>query len=122
MDFRFIHVYPVANLDVKAVARQIAKIFPSCKVDVRRPFRHDGRIEQARITDAKQPFDRQPKQPEGMMPLYDGFVLRRMFAEMIPAAQAGHMHIIFTDLLTCTFSEDDWRYHGRAVVCGTPSI
>jgi hypothetical protein len=122
LDFRFIHVYPVANLDAKAVVRQIAKIFPSCRVDVRRPFRHDGRIEQARITDAKQPFDRQPKQPEGMMPLYDGFVLQRMFAEMIPAAQAGHMHIIFTDLLTCTFSEDDWRYHGRAVVCGTPSI
>ena len=57
-----------------------------------------------------------------MMPLYDGFVLQRIFAEMIPAAEADHVHIIFTSLLTCTFSEDDWRYHGRTVICGTPSI
>jgi hypothetical protein len=57
-----------------------------------------------------------------MMPLFDGFVLQRIFAEMIPAEEADHVHIIFTSLLTCTFSKDDWRYHGRAVVCGTPSI
>lgn len=122
MDFRFIHVYPDASIDAKAVARDIAKIFPACKVDIRRPFRHDDRIERARITDTKQPFERQPKQPSGMMPLYDGFVLQRIFAGAIAAKEAGHMHIIFTDLLTCTFSEEDWRYHGRAVVCGTPSI
>jgi hypothetical protein len=24
--------------------------------------------------------------------------------------------------MTCTFAEDDWRYHGRAIICGTPSI
>jgi hypothetical protein len=24
--------------------------------------------------------------------------------------------------LTCTFSEDDHRYHARAIICGTPSI
>jgi hypothetical protein len=24
--------------------------------------------------------------------------------------------------LACTFSEDDWRYHARTVVCGTPAI
>jgi hypothetical protein len=32
------------------------------------------------------------------------------------------VHIISTDLLTCTFSEDDWRYHARAIICGTPTI
>lgn len=122
MDFRFIHVYRDAHLDAKAVVYQIAKIFPGCKVDVRSPFRHDSRIELARIADTKQPFERQPKQPEEMMPLYDGFVLQRIFAEAIPGKEADHVHIIFTSLLTCTFSEDDWRYHGRAVVCGTPSI
>jgi len=57
-----------------------------------------------------------------MMPLYDGFVLQRLLAEPIPDAERDHLHLIFTSLLTCTFSEDDWRYHGRAVVCGTPSI
>jgi hypothetical protein len=57
-------------------------------------------------------------------PLYDGFVMQRVFAEMIPNSEMSleHIHIIFTALLPCTFSEDDWRYHGRAVICGTPSI
>jgi hypothetical protein len=44
---------------------------------------------------------------------------------MITSAEnsIAHIHIIFTSLLTCTFNEDDdWRYHGRAIICGTPSI
>lgn len=103
------------------MVRKIEKIFPSCKVDARRPFQYDDLIEHARISDLKQPFEKQPKTID-MMPLYDGFELQRIFAETIPAREADHMHMIITDLLTCTFSEDDWRYHGRAVVCGTPSI
>lgn len=122
MDFRFIHVYSNASIDAKAVAGEIAKIFPTCKVDARCPFGHDDRIEQARITDIKQPFEKQPRQATDMMPLYDGFVLQRIFAESIPAKEADHVQIIFTRLLACTFSEDDWRYHARAIVCGTPSI
>jgi hypothetical protein len=125
LDFRSIHVHPDAHVDAKAVAGEIAKVFPGCKVSIKRPFLYDDRIEQARISDLKQPFEKQPKQPEDMMvmmPLYDGFVLQRIFAEMIPDKEADHVHIVFTDLLTCTFSEEDWRYHGRAVVCGTPSI
>jgi len=121
LNFRYIHVYSNAGFDTKAVANEIAKTFPKCKVDVRKPFQYDDRIEYARISDLKQPFERQPKQPEIAMPLYDGFVLQRIFAEMIPV-ESDHVHIIFTSLLTCTFSENDWRYHGRAVVCGTPSI
>lgn len=118
----------VAALDAKTVAGEIAKIFPSCKIDIRPPFKYDNNmIEQARIADIKQPFEKQSKQKQdGMMiPLYDGFVLQRLFAEMIPSAEISlaHVHIIFTSLLTCTFSEDDdWRYHGRAIICGTPSI
>jgi len=122
LNFRFINIYPNANIDAKAVAGAIAKILPSCKADVRRPFRHDERIENARISDLKQPFERQPIDTDDAKPFYDGFVLQRILAETIPAAEADHLHIIFTDLLTCTFSEEDWRYHGRAVVCGTPSI
>ncbi len=122
MDFRFIHVYTDLSIDSGIVAKEIVKIFPSCEVDVRPAFRYDERIERARIRDTKQPFERQPKQTSGTMPLYDGFLLHRIFAEMIPAAEADHVHIIFTGLLTCTFSEEDWHYHARAVVCGTPSI
>lgn len=122
MDFRTIHVYCNSGLDARAVAKEIAKVFPHCKVDVRPPFRYDDRVKHAMISDMKQTFERQPKQPAVAMPLYDGFVLQRIFAEMIPARESDHVHIIFTSLLTCTFSEEDWRYHGRAVVCGTPSI
>src|SRR3712207_1472935 len=57
-------------------------------------------------------------------PHYDGFVMQSIFAEMIPNSEMSldHIHIIFTALLPCTFNEEDWRYHGRAVICGTPSI
>jgi hypothetical protein len=122
LDFRHIHVYSNAGLDVKAVVKEITKIFPRCKVDVKRPFKYDDRVELARISDLKQPFERQPEQHAGVMTLYDGFVLQRIFEEMILASEADHVHIIFTGLLMCTFSEEDWRYHGRAVICGTPSI
>jgi hypothetical protein len=121
LDFRTVHVYSHKDVDAKAVARRIVKIFPRCKVDVRRPFQYDSRIERAMISDLKQPFEKQPK-PNGTILLYDGYELQRIFVEMIPAKEAGHVHVIFIDLLTCTFSEEDWRYHGRAVVCGSPSI
>ena len=122
MDFRFIHVYADVFADAKIVASEITKIFPDCITDVRRAFKHDDRIELAKITDVKQPLERQPKQTNGMVPLYDGFVLQRIFAEVLPAAERDHVHILLTSLSMCTFSEDDWRYHARAVVCGTPSI
>ena len=129
---RFIHIYQTASapaLDAKVVAEEIDKIFPSCKIDIRPPFTYEENMtEQARIADIKQPFENQPNHEQNsmmiMIPLYDGFVMQKMFAEMIPTAERSlaHLHIIFTTLLTCTFSEDDWRYHGRAVICGTPSI
>ncbi|HEX6280956.1 MAG TPA: DUF6775 family putative metallopeptidase [Nitrososphaera sp.] len=134
MDFlRFVHINQTASvpaLDAKIVAEEIDKIFPSCKIDVRPPFTYEEKmIEQAKIADIKQPFEKQPNHEQYSMtmmtiPLYDGFVMQKMFAEMIPTAELSlaHIHIIFTNLLTCTFSEDDWRYHGRAVICGTPSI
>ena len=135
MDFiRFIHIYQTASaptLDAKVVAEEIDKIFPSCKIDIRPPFMYEeNMIEQARIADIKQPFEKQQLNHEQdsmtmmTISLYDGFVMQKMFAEMIPTAELSlaHIHIIFTSHLTCTFTEDDWRYHGRAVICGTPSI
>ena len=32
------------------------------------------------------------------------------------------MHIVFEDRLICTFSEEDWRYHARTILGGSPSI
>jgi len=96
------------------------------------------------VGDIKQPFERQPKMQSEEMRLfedyesqrllgnsfqrsdilYDGFMMQRMLGEMLPSGETGqeHVHIIFTNRLVCTFSEDDWRYHARALICGTPSI
>lgn len=131
---RFVHIYQTASapaLDAKAVAEEVDRIFPSCKIDVRPPFKYEEKIiEQARIADIKQPFEKQPNHEQDNMmmmttiPLYDGFVMQKNLAEIIPSAELSlaHIHITSISLLTCTFSEDDWRYHGRAVICGTPSI
>lgn len=125
MDFRLIHVYPGdSQLDARMIAGEIARIFPACKVDIR-SFPKHNEIERARISDIKQPFEKQPRHvDDSMMPLYDGFVLQRLFANSIPNDERhyNHLHLVFTSLLACTFSEDDWRYHGRTVICGTPSI
>jgi len=56
--------------------------------------------------------------------LYDGFMMQRLFETMINENESNtdHVHIVFEDRLICTFSEDDWRYHARAIVGGNPSI
>lgn len=76
------------------------------------------------IADVKQPFDRQPKITTVGPVLYDGFELERILCSLIPEveSEANHVHVIITDKLICTFDEDDWRYHARTVVCGTPSL
>jgi hypothetical protein len=60
----------------------------------------------------------------GPFVLYDGFILQRLYGASMPSEETSveHIHIIFDPRLACTFSEEDWRYHARAIVCGTPSI
>jgi hypothetical protein len=36
--------------------------------------------------------------------------------------QLNHMHVIFEDNLVCTHDENDKRFHGRPIICGSPSI
>jgi hypothetical protein len=130
---RFIHINQTASvpavLNVDIVGEEIDRIFPGFKIDIRSHFMYEKKtVEQARIADTKHPFDKQRNQEQDSttitIPLYDGFVMQRIFAETIPDAEItlDHIHIIFTGLLPCTFSEDDWRYHGRSIICGTPSI
>jgi hypothetical protein len=101
------------------------------------------RLASITISEVKQPFERQPPRTVGELEqmvineqqfiacpelvtnlLYDGFMMQRVFSAMLPEDERipEHLHIIFTGKLACTFSEDDWRYHARALVCGTPSI
>jgi len=58
------------------------------------------------------------------MILYDGIELNEIVKEIIPKAEntLNTLHIIFTNKLTCTFDENDFRYHARAWVGSNPII
>jgi hypothetical protein len=94
------------------------------------------------ILDTKQPYQHQPERrdnharnkvlfeknlitsPHRTFALYDGFMMQRLYSRLLPVFEKtiDNIHIIFDGRLTCTFSEEDYRYHARAIICGTPSI
>lgn len=127
------------NLDM--IAENIASIRIS---EIRQPYYNQPEIRQRPIADriiyeknlilANQAS---LQRPQTNLILYDGFMMQRLLATLIPKNEnsTDNIHIVFDSRLTCTFSEetgidvdnsnnnrDDWRYHGRAIVCGTPSI
>ena len=56
-----------------------------------------------------------------VMILYDGFELQNIIAENISITD-DILHIIFTNKLTATFDNDDFRYHARALISSNPTI
>ncbi|WP_177996808.1 DUF6775 family putative metallopeptidase [Candidatus Nitrosotalea bavarica] len=56
--------------------------------------------------------------------LYDGFEIQNILKKIIPEEElsSDYFHLIFTTRLTCTYDYEDYRYHGRAVICSNPSI
>ena len=52
--------------------------------------------------------------------MYDGFELQRILRYLNEDSEV--LHIIITNRLTCTFDENDNRYHARAVICANPAI
>jgi len=52
--------------------------------------------------------------------MYDGFELQKILRYLNKDNEV--LHIILTNRLTCTFDENDKRYHARAVICANPSI
>ena len=54
--------------------------------------------------------------------MYDGFEMQKFLRNQIRHTRNDTLHIIFTNRLTCTFDESDYRYHGRAVICANPAI
>lgn len=56
--------------------------------------------------------------------LYDGFEFQKVISSLIPSNEStiDRLHIVFTNKLTCTFDQSDYRYHGRAVIGSNPSI
>jgi hypothetical protein len=134
LDLRYIHLYrddSVSDLDADFIADKVAKIFQNYTVDIRQGFEEYWKVEhfdeqclRARITEPKQPFERQPRSAEQGIALYDGFELQQLFRTMVSDDELNwhHAHIVVTEKLSCTFDEESWRYHARTVICGTPSI
>ena len=56
--------------------------------------------------------------------LYDGFEIQNILKKIIPQEELSldYFHLVFTTRLTCTYDYEDYRYHGRAVICSNPSI
>jgi hypothetical protein len=52
--------------------------------------------------------------------MYDGFELQKILRYLNDDNET--LHIILTNRLTCTFDENDNRYHARAVICANPAI
>jgi hypothetical protein len=94
------------------------------------------------ISETKQPYHHQPERrnkqdrnsvlfeknliinPYRTAVLYDGFIMQSIYSRLLPENEktTDNIHVIFDSRLTCTFSEENWRYHARAIICGTPSI
>ncbi|WP_428324398.1 DUF6775 family putative metallopeptidase [Nitrosopumilus sp.] len=56
--------------------------------------------------------------------LYDGFEFQKIISKFIPSNENDQeiLNIIFTNKLTCTFDESDFRYHARALIGTNPAI
>jgi hypothetical protein len=96
------------------------------------------KIAGCRIFDLKKPFEKHVPLAEDIqlemenkdmsekeeMTLYDGFEFHSVITELIPINEnkMNTLHIIFTNKLTCTFDENDFRYHARAIIGSNPAI
>jgi hypothetical protein len=56
--------------------------------------------------------------------MYDGFHLQRVLANLISEKEKTEdiFHVFFTNKLTCTYDNNDYRYHGRALIGSNPAI
>lgn len=88
--------------------------------DLKKPFqKHVPSVEEIRIE--KENAD-MSENDEWI--LYDGFEFQKKITEFIPIKENNiHiLHVVFTNKITCTFDEDDFRYHARALIGSNPTI
>jgi hypothetical protein len=118
----------------------------SCRVEIRENIfsffkdsieKNARELASCRIFDLKKPFEKHEPTTEEIffekestiaketnIVTYDGFELQKILTNIIPdnELQMDKFHLICTHKLTCTFDYDDYRYHGRAVICSNPAI
>ncbi len=130
----------VTEIQIEKIKQFITNTF-QIKVEVKSNFFESledkifEEIASTRIFDLKKQFKKHiPTQEEiqiekenkdtsdqDIMTLYDGFELQNIIAENISDID-NILHIIFTNKLTATFDNDDFRYHARALISSNPTI
>ena len=133
----------VPQIQLQKLRKFITDTFP-VKIEVRKNFFHNleesnyEKIASVRIFDLKKPFkihnplteeiqieiENKDMSNKDEMILYDGFEFQKITSEFIPMEESKEetLHIIFTNKLTCTFDENDFRYHARALIGSNPVI
>ena len=132
------------EIEIEKLAKFVKKTFP-VKVEIRKNFFLNKDVDAAkniascRVLDTKKPFKQHSPSSEeiefeieslvdsskiGNIILYDGFELQKILSKLISENENSLdiFHIVFTNRLTCTYDYNDFRYHGRAVICSNPSI
>ena len=130
----------VPEIQIEKIKQFITETF-QIKVEVKSNFFESledeifENIASTRIFDLKKQFKKHiPTQEEiriekenkdtseqDIMTLYDGFELQNIIADNISITD-NTLHIIFTNKLTATFDNDDFRYHARALISSNPTI
>ena len=133
----------VPQIQLQKLRKFITDTFP-VKIEVRKNFFHNleasdyEKIASVRIFDLKKPFkihnplteeiqieiENKDMSNKDETILYDGFEFQKITSEFIPMEENKEetLHIIFTNKLTCTFDENDFRYHARALIGSNPVI
>ncbi len=102
-------------------SKNISEKIAGCRIfDLKIPFeKHSPSIEDIQIEKENKDMSEREE-----MILYDGFEFQKTITEFIPMNEdkKDTLHIIFTNKLTCTFDENDFRYHARALIGSNPAV
>ena len=133
----------VPEIQIEKLLKFLTDTFP-VKVEIKKNFLEYSnrdifeKIASVRIFDLKKPFQRhvptlkeievekenKDNSEQEEMFLYDGFKIQEIISELIPKNEIklDTLHVFFTNKLTCTYDENDFRYHARALICSNPTI
>ncbi|MGI0089405.1 MAG: DUF6775 family putative metallopeptidase [Nitrosopumilaceae archaeon] len=111
------NIFSYFKNSIKSVACELA----ACRIfDTKKPFeKHNPTAEEIEFEE-----DSFMHNKEINIVMYDGFEFQKIITNLLPEneLQENQFHLVCTSKLTCTYDFEDYRYHGRAVICSNPSI
>ena len=123
----------VPEINLHSLSNYLKQNFP-IKVEIKENFftKLDNEIleniKNTQITDLKKPFEKQnhTSSNENLSEqiLYDGFEIQNILFNNISKLddKRKDLHVIFTEKLIATFSDEDYKYHARALIAANPCI